>query len=119
MRIDLEQLEFIDKNLRIIALEIEEQFGEKVITSLYRIDDSGVHGQLPLRGIDLRCRTGAHGIEVSNYVNDRWVYDSSRPKKLCAMCHNVGKGQHIHLQTHFNTRRRNDRDLPYAIVRSH
>jgi hypothetical protein len=59
MQIDLKQLEFIDPKLREIALAVEDEFGEQVITSLYRIDDAGVHGTLPLRGIDLRCLSGS------------------------------------------------------------
>jgi len=55
MKIDLVQLEFITPLLREIALAIEERFGEKTITSLYRIGDTGVHGTMPLSGMDLRC----------------------------------------------------------------
>ena len=48
MRIDVSQLEFIDKNLRLILLDIEKSTGvEFTITSLYRIGDVGVHGSLP------------------------------------------------------------------------
>jgi len=57
MKINIGQLEFIDKTLRHILVELEHQVGvEFIITSLYRIGDNGVHGTLPLRGIDLRSR---------------------------------------------------------------
>lgn len=106
MKIDLMQLEFIDLNLRKIVLIIEKRFGEKVITSLFRISDSGVHGTLPLRGLDFRCKNLNHGKEVAMFVNDKWFYDSERPLMKCCLCHNTGKGLHLHIQTHPNTKRR-------------
>lgn len=105
MKIDLMQLEFIDEKLRMMALEVENRFGEKTITSLYRIGDQGVHGTLPLRGIDIRCKTERHGREVEKYINNRWEYDKYRPEMKCCIFHNVGRGYHIHLQVHFNTQR--------------
>jgi len=104
MKIDLMQLEFIDLKLRLMAIDVENRFGEKLITSLYRIGDHGVHGTLPLRGLDFRCRTSRHGEEVENYVNKRWIYDSDRPEKKCCMFHTAGQGYHLHLQVHFNTK---------------
>lgn len=106
MKIDLMQLEFIDLNLREMATEVEDRFMEKTITSLFRIDDEGVHGTLPLRGLDLRCRTRRHGEEVEKFVNNNWLYDPTRPKKKCCLCHDVGKGLHLHLQVHPKTIRR-------------
>lgn len=53
MKADIHQLMFIDKMLRSIVTTTEGFFGvEFTITSIYRIDDPGVHGQLPVRGID-------------------------------------------------------------------
>ena len=37
-------------------------------------------------------------------VNANWIYDPSRPKKKCAVRHDVGRGYHIHLQVHSNTK---------------
>ena len=105
MKIDYMQLEFIDLNLRKILQDIEKRFGEKTITSLFRIDDSGVHGTLPLRGIDLRCKTLSHGELIEDWVNKRWQYDLKRKYKKCCLFHTVGKGYHIHLQSHPNTER--------------
>jgi hypothetical protein len=106
MKIDLNQLEFIHQLLREITCALEERFGEKTITSLYRIGDKGVHGMLPLRGIDLRCTSKEHGEEVEKWVNDKWVYNPNNPEKNCCLFHNVGSGYHLHLQVHPNTRRR-------------
>jgi len=106
MKIDIAQLEFIEKNLRFIALEIENHFGvEFTVTSLFRIDDKGVHGTLPLRAIDLRCRDSKMGLLIVQYVNSHWIYDSKRPRKVCCVFHNAGSGFHLHLQTHPKTRR--------------
>jgi len=106
MKVDLAQLEFINPLLRELALAVEERFGEKTITSLYRIGDKGVHGMLPLCGLDLRCTSQIHGQEVETWVNDKWIYDPSRPGKKCCLFHNAGNGWHLHLQVHTNTRRR-------------
>ncbi len=106
MKIDIAQLEFIDINLRKIMVQIDILCEtEQTITSLFRMDDPGVHGQLPLRGTDLRCRKHDEGLgtKILAYVNDKWIYDPRRPEKMCAMIHNVGLHRHIHLQTHPNT----------------
>ena len=111
MEIDLIQLEFIDSKLRLIAIETEEAFGcVFVVTSLYRIGDDGVHGQLPLRGLDWRCRNLAFGNIVAEHINQYWQYDYSRPDMLCCRCHAVeGGALHLHLQVHPKTKRRVDR----------
>ena len=98
--IDIYQLEFIDKKLRMILKDIESNFGPQVITSLYRIDDFGVHGTLPLRAIDLRCRNKQFGNFVSDFINSRWFYDLNRPSKKVAVPHGQGSNYHIHLQVH-------------------
>ncbi|GAG36675.1 unnamed protein product, partial [marine sediment metagenome] len=50
MRIDYQQLDFIHPLLRDMISDVEKETGfEFTITSLYRIGDSGNHGQLPLR----------------------------------------------------------------------
>lgn len=104
MKIDLSQLEFINPILREMALSVEGHFGvEFTVTSLYRIDDNGVHGQLPLRGIDLSCHDRDLGESVENYVNSIYQYDPNRLSKKCCMYHDAGSGHHIHLQVHQNT----------------
>ena len=96
----------LDLTLKRIVTEVYAKFGLSVITSAYRPGDSGVHGQIPLRGIDLRCRSAAVGNYIANFVNNRYIYDPKRPKKKCALCHNTGKGLHIHLQSHPRTSKR-------------
>ncbi len=105
MEIKLQDLEFIEPLLREMALETEAAFGVRfIVTSLYRIGDGGVHGQLPLRGLDWRCRHAGLGNLVAAYVNARWQYDSARPDKVCCMAHAVRHGSyHLHLQVHANT----------------
>lgn len=107
MKIDIKQLEFIDKRLREIVIYVEQSTGmEFTITSLYRIGDDGVHGQLPLRGIDLRIRSYGVGKIVEGLVNDRWIYDIDRPALNCALLHGSGKNLHLHLQSHPKTEAR-------------
>jgi len=107
MDIDISHLEFIDKTLREILVWIEAELGVVLtITSLYRINDSGVHGELPLRGIDCRCKDSGLGKLIAERINSVWVYDFSRPIKKCAIYHDVGRGRHVHIQTHPNTGRR-------------
>ena len=108
MRIDLMQLQFIDRKLRVIATETEKAMRvDFEITSLFRIDDDGVHGTLPLRGIDWGCKVEVIGRAVESYINARWIYDPERPHKVCCMYHKTKSGEwHLHLQTHSNTRRK-------------
>ena len=105
MKIDLAQLEFINPLLRKIVIAEEKQFHDEwVITSLYRINDSGVHGQLPLRGIDVRCTDSEKGKYIEDSVNSRWSYDPNRPWMKVCMFHDVGQGEHLHFQVHHNTK---------------
>lgn len=104
MKIDIAQLEFIDSRLRKIVTDIEATTGfEFTITSLYRIGDDGVHGTLPLRGMDLRCRDKVIGEMIENEINSRYKYDPSRPSMSCCMYHDIGLGAHLHIQVHPNT----------------
>ncbi len=102
--LDLEQLEFIDENLRDMVLEAQKKVGMVfTVTSLYRIGDQGVHGQLPLRGIDVRVRSRAIAQEVAHLVNAFWTYDPDRPEKQCCIAHGKGGNFHLHFQTHPKT----------------
>lgn len=106
MRIDYEQLEFIDTTLRMLVRSVEEETGfEFTITSLYRIGDNGNHGQLPLRAMDLRCRSALVGAIIETWINKNWVYDSNRPGMKCCLMHGKGSNLHFHLQVHANTAR--------------
>jgi hypothetical protein len=107
MNIDISHLEFIDQNLRHILTEAEMDTGlEFTITSLFRINDDGVHGQLPLRGTDLRMRSLMVGKVLEEQINDQWFYDPLRPDKMCAYLHGSGANLHLHLQVHPNTLRK-------------
>ncbi len=103
MKIDIIQLEFIDPKLRRILTWLERQTGLTfTVTSIYRIGDLGVHGTLPVRGIDLSCHNILIGTEIQNSINRYWEYDYKRPSKNCARLH--GKTLHLHVQVHPNTR---------------
>lgn len=104
MKADIKQFEFLDEKLRKLALWIEKVTGlEFTISSIYRIDDSGVHGTLPVRGLDLRCRSLEIGISIEALINKKWVYDPKRPGKKCCFLHGHDSNLHFHLQVHPNT----------------
>ena len=103
------------KNLEVLNLaplldeivsDVYECFGLDVITSAYRPGDPGVHGTMPLRAVDMRCRDSSIGQYIVHWLDARYEYDHARPKKLCAVCHDTGKGLHLHLQVHPNSKRR-------------
>ena len=77
-----------------------------VLTSAYREGDTGVHGSC--RGIDVRSyRLEWEQIEeLLSVLNSKWVYDPTRPNKKVLIYHDVGRGPHLHLQVHPNTRLR-------------
>ena len=88
----------------VYYVEADEDTGlEFTVTSLFRIDDTGVHGTLPLRGIDFRMRDFDIGRLVEKKINEKWCYDSKRSGVQCAVFHDVGKGIHLHIQSHQNT----------------
>ena len=105
-QIDIYNLEFIDKILKKVLLDKESVFGTGLLTSLFRIGDSGVHGTLPLRAVDERCRDKAVGDRVAGYINERWVYDPDRPQMQVCAYHDAGGGWHLHYQVHPKTVRR-------------
>ena len=104
--IDLLDLDFIDHTLRRVLNDIRAEFGMLTITSLYRIGDKGVHGTLPLRATDLRCKNQSVGNIIEEWTNNKWSYDPKRPKHRVCIYHNVGLGFHLHVQVHENTVRR-------------
>lgn len=77
-----------------------------IVTSAYRPGDSGVHGQVKLRGLDLRCRDRWYGFFVETMVNLHWCYDPQRTDLQCCIYHNISPnvdGWHLHFQAHDNT----------------
>jgi len=98
-------------NLHPILIEIvndlEEVAGPGLYTSAYRPGDDGVHGMIPVRGIDRRCRDSAIGNACKQYLNRKWVYDSDRPEMDVCIFHKISSyGWHLHMQCHPNTRRK-------------
>jgi len=57
-----------------------------------------VHSVLPLRGLDIRSRIYMDPGKLCSQINAAWSYDPVRPLKPCALYHNTGRGNHIHLQ---------------------
>jgi hypothetical protein len=99
-----------------LLIEIEEFIIKKygaVITESYRPrkHSNDLHGTIPVRALDNRswCYPGDMVYRVAKSVNERWQYDHNRPKMKVAFVHSnrKGKGVHIHLQVHPNTRIRN------------
>lgn len=84
--------------------DLSTEVDDMVITEGWR-GGTGVHSTDPCRGLDLRSwiYTPIKLTEIETYVNTRWQYDPKRPKKKCLIIHNVGNGEHIHLQCHPNT----------------
>lgn len=115
MKIDYKQMEFLSPLLRGLLKSAEDIAYHQgsprpTITSLYRIGDKGVHGTLPLRGADLRCRNKAAGERFVDKINQEWQYDPARPKMKCAILHGTGYNMHIHLQVHPNTIKLQDKN---------
>ncbi len=112
MKADIGQWEFVDPTLRSLAIWLEKETGvEFTITSSYRIDDTGVHGTLPVRGMDLRIRNEILGRCIAMLVNAAWVYDPGREYLACCIPHGKGANYHLHLQVCGNTVRGNEFSL--------
>ena len=103
MKIDFIQLEFIHPTMRKLLQWLEEIGIEFTITSLYRPGDEGVHGTLPLRGVDIRMRNKELGQRIEDMVNNSWRYDNKRAGFKCAILHGRDSNMHLHLQVHPNT----------------
>ena len=104
MNIDSKQLEYVHPVLRGILAWLERSTGLTfTTTSQFRMNDTGVHGQLPLRGWDLRCRNIVIGTTICAHINAAWDYDHERPGKKVAVIHGEESNLHIQLQVHPNT----------------
>lgn len=107
---------YLIKNLKVLnlhpileemILELDAVAGPGLCTSAYRPGDTGVHGQMPVRGYDRRCRNAAMGNAIKQWINHKWEYDPERPDKECCIFHKLDAyGWHLHCQVHPNTRRR-------------
>jgi len=104
MKTDYKQQEFREQKLNDLIewLEIETGF-EFTETSSYRIGDNGVHGTLPVRGVDLRCRSKEIVLAIQAFINRSRIYDPARSGKKCCLLHGSGANLHLHLQVHPST----------------
>ena len=74
------------------------------LTSGYRLGDTGVHGTIPCRGMDIRSRIYVSPRALCVRINAIWKYDPDRrPEKRCALIHGMSGNKHIHLQVHPKT----------------
>ena len=99
----------LDTRLQEIAVYVYDTFMLDTVTSAHRPGDSGVHGTMPSRGVDLRCHDYGLGKFIEDRVNSLWQYDKERPDMKPAMYHESEPGAgdwHLHLQSHPNTRRK-------------
>jgi len=83
------------------------RYSEVVFTGGYELRSRpSVHSVIPYRGMDIRSRVYADPQAVADDINLNWEYDPTRPDMKCAIFHDVGRGEHIHLQVNANTVRR-------------
>lgn len=103
MKTSLNQ-DLYDDELDYLCIWLEAELGiEFTETSGYRPGDKGVHGAIPCRGRDLRCRDAFVGQAVCDFINRSWTYDPDRPELKVALYHGEGMNAHIHLQVHPHT----------------
>ena len=104
-RIEIKDLEVLNLHpiLIPIAEEIMKIYDLRMITCGYRPGDPGVHGQMPTRGVDLRCWDRTLAGKVEQETNEKWIYDPDRPLMQVCVAHDTGQGFHLHLQVHRNT----------------
>lgn len=84
----------------LIWLTFRTSKGKMILTSTYRSEDSGVHGTIPLRAFDLRSWVFKNPQDVADDVNKYWSYDPDRAWFNTCLCHDTGKGWHLHFQVH-------------------
>jgi len=73
--------------------------GKAVITQGYeKRPYPSVHSVVPVRGIDLRSWIYNYPFNAVDDCNIHWTYDPKIPERKCAILHDSGSGEHIHLQ---------------------
>lgn len=85
-----------------------EHFGIGLfLTSIYRPGD-GIHGDHRAIDSDNDALSDDKMREVEAHINEKFVYDPQRPRYKVCIYHTVkGRGgDHLHMQTHRNTRLR-------------
>lgn len=86
------------KLCNIVAIYMTTIKKDITITSIYRTEDKGVHGlwrgvDISVIGFDLKKVA-----EVLKGLNAQIIYDKARPKLVTYLLHDIGKGNHIHVQ---------------------
>ena len=80
------------------------QFGKVTLTCGHRPGDKGVHGTDPYRGVDIRSWIYSDPQGIVKKINKAWDYNHPTKKHLnCAIYHDSGSGDHIHLQVRDST----------------
>jgi hypothetical protein len=70
------------------------------------LEGSGIH--TAWRGLDVRTRDISRDAvqDLTDHINDQWVYDPRRPTLVVLYSRPHGSGPHAHFQVHPNTTRR-------------
>ncbi len=78
-----------------------------IITSLHR-EGMTIHNTEPLRAMDVRSFDFSKEASklIEERINNEWVYDPQRPAMKVCLWHDVGRGEHFHVQVHDRTIRR-------------
>ena len=81
-----------------------------VVTCIYRSQEETkrIYGRYKpsvhefWRGVDIRSwiYTDEQLEQLVNFIKDNYEYDPKRPNKNIVIVHNVGKGKHVHIQSH-------------------
>ena len=114
-----EQFVLIKPKLRGILLDLAFFVARKydlilTITELYRTQEeqNHIYANNPKyqkepwksvhqywRGADVRVDFSPNTlVAILKYLNSNYIYDPKRPQKPTAIVHNVGRGNHIHIQ---------------------
>jgi len=101
---DHEHFQELNPKLRGIVLDLATycsfHFNRDImVTSLFRLENKkSVHAYgrgADIRSLDFNAEEIA---QIERYLNTTYIYDPSRPNKLTCLYHNVGFGDHFHLQ---------------------
>ena len=91
-----------------LALFVKRNFAKEiVVTSVYRPYNGikySVHNSF--RGVDIRSKnfTKEERDAILQYISGRYQYDPKRLYLQTIIFHDVGQGEHFHLQVHPNTK---------------
>ena len=89
----------------LVWIKIRYDKASIILTCAYEERDyPSPHSTKPLRAFDMRSTTFKYPANIAKDINSEWVYDPGRPDKRVAIYHDVGRGLHLHLQVHDNTK---------------